>query len=577
MRKPKFLRTSVFLLLLAALDAHAAKRLLEIKIDGVSKAQRLNIERFLGASSLENEGGIELSEFNAFIVRAPENVAKAMQTYGYYATQTELETTRDGNNRLVRLTIERGARTKLGKVEVVIVGPAQADASIARTVAAFPLKVGSGLDHVRYEEGKLAINNALAAHGFFDAKLETKRLIIDRANASAEIQLRWTSGKRYDFGDVTISGAQFDDAFVRGFLAIRSGAPYTDADLLETQRRLNDSEYFASVSVTQSLKSRRDGRVPIIVKLAPAPATRYSAGLSLGTDSGIGVQGSIDRRYVNDRGHKARVDALLSQRRNGLGLSYQIPREGLAFDAATLTYRDEAFKTFQAKATALTLARNDRRGLVERSYGLAFLNENFEIGATRGQAQLAYPFARLARIKRDDLLNVRRGHSAIATVRFGSGWGESAARFVAASFATKWILPAGETSRWLLRGELAAIKSNDFDNLPPSLRLFAGGDVSVRGFDFQTLSPSDSSNEPIGGSSLLVLSGEYERSINERFGIAAFLDAGNAFRDRFGSLSVGGGVGLRVASPVGPVRLDLAHPIVGEGGFQIHLVIGPDL
>lgn len=577
MHKPKFFRTQVFLLLLAALDAHAAKRLLEIKIDGVSKAQRLNIERFLGASSLENEGGIELAEFNAFVVRAPENVAKALQSYGYFSTKTELETVRDGSNRLVRLSVTRGPRTKVKSVSIQLEGPANEDPSVARAVSAFPLKVDSGLDQVRYEAGKVAINNALAAHGFFDAKLETKRLIIDRSAASAEIQLRWTSGQRYEFGDVTITGAQFDDAFVRGFVAIRPHTPYADADLLETQRRLNDSEYFSAVSVTQSLKKRSAGRVPIAIKLAPAPATRYSSGLSLGTDSGVGVQGSIDRRYVNELGHKARIDALVSQRRNGLGLSYHIPRAGLAFDSATLSYRDEAFKTFDAKATALTLARNDRRGLVERSYGLAFLNETFEIGATRGQAQLAYPFARLARIKRDDLLNVRRGYSAVATARFGGGYGESPARFVAASFATKWIFPAGERSRWLLRGELAAIKSNDFDNLPPSLRLFAGGDTSVRGFDFQTLSPTDSSNEPIGGSSLMVLSGEYERSINARFGVAAFIDAGNAFRDRFGSLSVGGGFGLRVASPVGPVRLDLAHPIVGDGGFQIHLVIGPDL
>ena len=568
------IRAGLIVCVAFALNAQAARRLVDIKIDGVTREQRQNIERFLGAASLEVDGGVELSEFNAFIVRAPENVAKALQPYGYFSSNTKLDTTRDGNNRLVRLTIVRGVRTRVKSVTIDVSGPAASDEQIKKAIARFPLEIEDSLIQSRYESGKRAIQNALSAQGYFDAKALETRLIIDRENASAEIRLKFLSGERYAFGEISISGAQFEDAFVREYLAMKSGELYADRAILETQQRLNDSEYFSAVTVAKSLPKRASGRVPITITLVPAPRTRYSGGLSLGTNSGIGVQASIDRRYVNRLGHKARADALVSQRRNALGLSYLWPREDLAFDSVSLNYRDERFEVFTANATELTFSRNDRRGLVERSYGLTALNEDFEIGATFGSAQLLYPFARLVRIKRDDLLNTRRGYSATAVLRAGGG---SKSRFVEASFATKWIFPAGDKGRWLLRGEVAALKTNDFDNLPPSLRLFAGGDVSVRGYTFQALSPTDSSGEPIGGSSLLVLSGEYERSINERFGVAGFVDAGNAFRDQFGSLGVGVGIGLRVATPVGPVKLDFAVPLNGDSGFKIHLVIGPDL
>lgn len=572
-----FRPTALLALMILAFDTHAARRLVEVKIDGVTREQRQNIERFLNVASLESEAGVDLSEFNAFVVRAPKNVASALEPFGYFSTQTTLNTTRDGDYRLVRVIVVRGVRTKLKLVEIALDGPGQSEPSVQKAIAGFPLKVGDPLNQIRYEEGKQAIQNALAAYGYFDAKAQSKRLIINRAEASAEIRLRFETGRRFSIGEIVLSGAQFDDAFLLPYLAMTAGEPYSDRAILETQRRLNDSEYFSSVTVTKSLSKRADLRVPILIALAPAPRTRYSAGFSLGTDSGVGVQASIDRRYVNSYGHKARADVLVSQRRSGLGLSYLWPREDLAFDSATINYRNETLNAFDARAAELSFSRNDRRGLIERSYGVTLLNENFEIGASRGQAQLLYPFARLARVKRDDLLNTRRGYSATATLRAGTGVGQKKSRFIQAGIAGKWIWPPNEVSRILLRGELAAIKTDDFNNLPPSLRFFSGGDVSVRGYDFQALSPTDESGKAIGGSSLMVLSAEYERSLNARFGVAAFVDAGNAFRERFGGLSVGVGAGLRVATPVGPVRLDLARGLSGGAGFTVHLVIGPDL
>ena len=139
----------------------------------------------------------------------------------------------------------------------------------------------------------------------------------------------------------------------------------------------------------------------------------------------------------------------------------------------------------------------------------------------------------------------------------------------------------------------------DFDKLPPELRFFAGGDRSIRGYAFQTIgTPLPADQVPIaeercaarqnrscqtliiGGKNLAVASAEYEYYFKPNWGVAAFVDTGDAFNG-FGDYRqrVGAGFGARWRSPVGMVRVDLGFPIHDKNasGVELHLVIGPDL
>ena len=112
------------------------------------------------------------------------------------------------------------------------------------------------------------------------------------------------------------------------------------------------------------------------------------------------------------------------------------------------------------------------------------------------------------------------------------------------------------------------------------MRYFAGGDYSVRGYDFETLGPSDDTGNVVGGSHKLVGSVEFDQRVWGRWSAAAFFDSGNAFDDfsklRFKS---GVGAGLRWYSPLGPVRIDLAFPLDDDApdDWRIHVTLGPDL
>jgi translocation and assembly module TamA len=176
----------------------------------------------------------------------------------------------------------------------------------------------------------------------------------------------------------------------------------------------------------------------------------------------------------------------------------------------------------------------------------------------------------------DDPINPREGYSFSAEVRVAPALGDAA--FAQARLESRWLQPIGAQDRLLLRAQAGALWTDDFSSLPPQLRFFAGGDRSLRGFGYQTLGPRNSRGFVRGGEFLAIASAEYERHLFDEYGIAGFVDAGNAFDSGDTSLAAAIGVGVRWRSPVGLVRLDLAQPVAGDGdGLRLHLLIGPEL
>ena len=121
--------------------------------------------------------------------------------------------------------------------------------------------------------------------------------------------------------------------------------------------------------------------------------------------------------------------------------------------------------------------------------------------------------------------------------------------------------------------------SENIEQLPTSLRFFAGGDASVRGYAYNSIGPTDEEGVVIGGKNLLVGSLEYEHRVWDGWSLAAFVDSGDAFDGASPELKTGAGVGLRWRSPVGPVRIDLASGLDRPPGdaFRFSFSIGPEL
>ena len=102
----------------------------------------------------------------------------------------------------------------------------------------------------------------------------------------------------------------------------------------------------------------------------------------------------------------------------------------------------------------------------------------------------------------------------------------------------------------------------------------------MRGYDYESLGPTDDQGNVIGGSHMLVGSVELDQRVWRNWSVAAFVDSGNAF-DSFTNLHLktGIGAGIRWYSPLGPVRVDIAFPQDKDApdDWRLHVTLGPDL
>jgi translocation and assembly module TamA len=149
--------------------------------------------------------------------------------------------------------------------------------------------------------------------------------------------------------------------------------------------------------------------------------------------------------------------------------------------------------------------------------------------------------------------------------------------FFSLTASAKAVRSLGQRVRLIARVDGGWTTTGTFDQLPPTVRFFAGGDNSVRGYEYQSLGPLDEFGHVIGGEILLTTSAELECGLVGKFALAGFFDAGNAFASvDEGVMEQGTGAGVRWRSPVGPIRLDFAFALHHDA-WRVHFTMGPDL
>ncbi len=536
------------------------------------------------SSALELKGLMSRSDASDALVkrvhrRAAKQMSKALEPFGYYHAKIDSTLVEEGNTWIARFTVDPGEPTKVVDVDVSVAGPGGDDDRVQRAIARFKPAPGEVLDHRIYEESKAKISDALAERGYLGAEIVSKSVGVRLAEHSARVDLKFESGPRFKLGETRIEGAQFPEALLLDYLPYRVGDDFRQEELLKLQARLLESDYFSEVEIEVDPEQAVDQTIPILVRVVPAKRTIYTGGVAYGTDTGAGVLGGINRRWLNDRGHKANIRTEISQNLQSLGGQYQIPLKGQDRKSFVvgLSYRDETTETTVEELTILQVGYRRENEAGTFAYGMAAQSGDFEVGELPGNSTLYYPEVRWMRREADDFLNPTQGWSVVADVRAApSGVGD--AGFAYARAEAKLLRPHGEMNRWTARLTLGALWTDDFDKMPPNLRFFAGGDRSLRGFGYQELGPLNSIGEVNGGHYLAVGSFEYERHLFGDFGLAGFVDAGNAFDAGDFDVAAGVGLGLRWRSPVGLVRVDLAAPVAGDGdGLRLHLVIGPEI
>lgn len=512
---------------------------------------------------------------------APDQLRAALEAYGWYrpTVQGNLTRTADGTWR-AHYTVATGPPLPVGAVELNLYGPGRDDAALLAAVAAFPLRPGDRLRHAAYEAGKDTLAGAALDRGYLDARFRVHRVEVDLDTYRARVVLDFDTGVRYRFGAVAFDQTVLRPGLLQRFVPFDRNDPYTAADVLALQNALADSPYFASVDVRTSRRQDQPDVVDLHVNPQARKRSRYRVGGGFATDSGPRLTAGYERRYVNDRGHRLNSELRLAPVDSAFTSTYAIPRGKPATDSYELGLAAKRTDTDTSRADSYTLgfARTGVRRGWREALGVDYLVESFETGQDQGRTALLMPSARWTRVDAADPVRPRQGRRLRVEMRGASAAVGSDVDLVQLRAGVKQIVSLGERQRVLLRADAGTSWTGDFDALPPSLRFYAGGDQSVRGYDLDSLGPEDDAGDVVGGRHLAVVSGEYELRVHDQWAVAAFYDAGNAFDFGDANLRHGAGVGVRWLSPVGPVRLDLARALSEPGTpLRFHLTIGPDL
>jgi len=553
---------------------------LTVQVEGLSKELTEPVEASL---TLRNYIGRDVTpaQIRRLFNSAEQEIKTGLEPYGYYNAQVSstLQTTEKGLTALFRVT--PGDPVKVTSKKVEVEGEARELGPVRRAVRRFKPDEGEVLDHGQYETSKGEVEAALLGQGFLRMKPTQKRVEVSRKANTASIDLQWESGPRMKFGRVHFSDAQFPPEFLERYIPWEAGAFYSPDELLAFQQRMVDADYFATVSVQPDLEHAEGLDVPINVELSPAKRTIYTAGAYVSTDTGPGVKLGMQRRWINDRGHKFQADIDYAQRLQALSTSYRIPLPGPNDKSLNfgVTHRDEDTDTSQSKNDRVAVNETRKWHGFTRTIGLQYLAGTYQIADEDRFTHLLYAEATLTKKQANDFFFPRRGWSAGLGLRFAPEGLLTDTSFSQITLDGKYIMPAGRRQRIITRLSLGAMAVDDFNQLPPELRFFAGGDRSIRGFDYQQLGTTNDKGLVIGGEYLAVGSVEFEHYFLPKWGAAIFVDGGDAFRTGEFDLNIGAGVGVRWRSPVGVVRVDIAKPVSSDlsDSIRFHVTIGPDL
>jgi translocation and assembly module TamA len=569
-----------------------------MRFEGVEAPALDNLRQRVSLARLKTGTGLRPSRFRYFLRILPRQVDEALQPFGYYhSTVSILPSQIDGAlGATVRVELGEPVRVHIERLQIE--GEGAQDRRLQAALKDFRPRQGEVLEHARHEESKAALQRLLSERGYFDAKLVKARIAVRRERQQATLDLLWDSGRRYRFGDTHFSGSPFRPGLLEPLLPYRESAAYRQEQLLILQQRLTDLDYFKRIEVQPRQPAEPDAEpdaapappiaagavaaeapqapaIGIEVALEPAPRNVYRAGLSYGTDTGPGLKLGYTRRWLNDRGHRFEGDLLLGGERSSALLRYRIPafQRLRGWWTARFAAREEPFPGGRADIFEASLLRDGFWRGNSFSAGLVLQQEQFN---SEG-ALLVYPQLSIERSVSDDPLYPSRGFKWAVLGRWGLSALGSEVPFRQLNASAALVRGLGKRTRLLLRAEAGSIRGSQFERLPPSLRYFAGGDRSVRGYGYQELSPVFEGDQRVGGRKLLVASAELERMLTGQWGAAVFVDAGNAYGSAF-EPAVGVGLGLRWRSPVGPVQLDLARGLdEPEQALRLHVRLGPPL
>ena len=575
MKFPGRFTSSLMLLFISA--AAQAQSELQVRVKPANAALKANIEGYVGSLGDRDEQALLRLRRGA-----EEQARKAAQALGYYQAHIDSEVNAGKNPTLI-LTIAPGEPIHLRNVVIRVEGPASTLKTFKLPSSPL-LREGAVLNHGYYDDAKRLIQNQASRFGFFKGRFTQQRLAIDPQAGVADIELVYDSGPRYTLGKVNFTGdTPFDDDLLQRMVPFKENTPYDSELIAELSQALQSSGYFEGVRVDATPATATASTIPVDVDLQTRKPRTMGLGLGYSTDVGPRGKANWTRHWANPQGHSYGFESELSAPRQNVGLWYDVPLDPPLTDKLRFAggYQYEELANTDSVSKLLTLGPEWHSKLPsgwQRVISLKWQREEYRLGSDSGLSNLLMPGISYVFLRSDNRVDPHNGYRLQFDAQVAKEGMLSDTNLLHGDMVLKGLTTVWQKHRFLGRVQVGGSATNGYRSIPPSLRFFAGGDQSVRGYDYQSLSPENNEGDKIGGRYMVAGSLEYQYSIAEKWRLATFIDQGNSFNNLdLPSLKTGVGIGVRWVSPVGPIRLDLAHALDDPGGIRLHFSMGPEL
>ena len=525
---------------------------------------------------------------------AADQITAVLRSEGYYDAQVDPDIG-DGDSPTPFVTVVLGTRARIAGPAITWLASPPDLASAKAAMEAMALKPGGPgrAADVIAAEGRIIA--ALQKRGYADVAAEPRNVVVDHADDTMTPEFRIRAGGLVRLGKIEVQGkSNARPAWVAHLAPWRRGDIYKPQSVAGLEKLLLETGAFDQVSVALAPESdAMNGERPVIVTLAPRPRGTVELGASYSTTEGAGVD---SRWLVYNRlglGDTVTTLAQLAQIDSRLQTELSLPdwrklNETLKLTAAL--YRDNT-PAYDLRGVGLAADLTHKFGQISFiTYGVSLdetntiQNEQADfIGGVRDRhlTTLGTLFA-FTSDNSNDPLDPTRGFRFGARLEPTLSVGDGSITYLKGSAQASAYLPlqANASTVVALRLKLGVIAGGNIPGVPPQDRFYSGGGGSVRGYGYQQVGPRYPDNTPEGGLSVVESSVEVRQRLNDSWGLAAFVDTGyvgSQTSPDFSHPEIGAGVGVRYNLGFGPIRFDIATPLIrrdGDSAVQVYLSIG---
>ncbi len=488
----------------------------------------------------------------------------------------------------IKVTVEPGPVFTIGRVTF------EGDAS-RYDPAAYDLAPGGDAGSLVIIKAAERIVNALKEEGRPLARLVSRDVVADHKTNHVDITIAADGGPVAPIGETSVNGTdKVDPEFVRFYSLLNKGKPYSPKALTKASDRLRRLGVFSSVTIREAEALDEQGQIPVAINVSEGKHRYFGFGAQYSTIDGFGLSGYWGHRNLFGRAESLRIEGAVSrigETQDVKELDYSaailFSKPGYILPTMTLDAsvraKSENTESYEARtitaAAGLSYEIND----TDKITGGGEISYADTLDAFGDQTYLTFSIpVEFERDARDDKLNPTSGYRALINAK-------PSYEILNSTFFTSFEASAstyygfGEEDSVVLAGRLSAgtiVGGGGIENIPVNRRFYAGGGGSVRGYAYQEISPRNEDGEATGGRSYALASAEARVKITDTIGLVPFIDVANVSEDsfpKFDDIRAGAGLGVRYATPFGPLRLDVAVPLQKyEGGssFGIYAGIG---